>query len=489
MATGSVDSIFYRAPGGTVRVDLASLRTEHIAPMRPPCYEGVIISGGLLYWGPWKCRCQLSLYGHVCLTPAGNFDGRPGPDESRLELGPGDPKTVEKIEVRDGDWPSYLGDNSRTSTTKVAIPKTISSQWVFKPTSAGRPTAPVVAGGLVFIGDDNGVVRALAAADGKLRWQAYTGGAVFFPPAVWESRLYVGSADGYVYAFEAATGRTLWRFLAAPVHRRIPVFGKLSSTWPVAGGVVVDKGVVYAAAGIAHYDGTHVYALDAVTGAVKWHNGTSGKLAAEVQSGVSLQGSLYFDNDQLCFAGGNACELACYDLKTGKCTSSGTERVGSSFRTAFYPYYPEYGQYESLNHKLADGRSLNYAADYSGALHSTLALLGPPPAGEEKLRPDWRIQRRRGVLKTKPAILWEDKSRRKFNSFIVAPRLLVAAGQAPSQEEKKPFLAAVNVEDGSEVWREELPAAVVKGGTAVDHEARIIVSLQDGRILCFAAAE
>jgi len=491
MATGSVDSIFYRAPGGTVRVDLATSKTEHIAPMRPPCYEGVIISNGLLYWGAWKCRCQLSLYGHVCLAPAGDFNYRPGADASRLELGPDDPKSVEKFEVHPDDWPSYQGDNHRTSTTKVALPRNISRQWAFEPASAGRPTAPVVAGGTVFVGDDNGLLRAFAAADGKPRWKAHTGGAIFFPPAVWQGRVYVGSADGHVYAFEAATGRRLWKFRAAPVQRWIPVFGKLSSAWPVAGGVVVEKGVVYAAAGIAHYDGTHVYALDAVTGKIKWYNDTSGNLAAAVHSGVSLQGSLYLAGGQLCFAGGNACALARYDLNTGKCTGTVTQRVGSSFRTAFYPYYPEYGQYVSLNHTFADGKTLNYASDYSGVLHSTLALLGPLPRGARRLPPNWRIQRRRrGEVQTaKPAILWEHKSRTKFNSFVVAPDLLLAAGQITLRDGTNSFLSAINSEDGVEVWREKLPAAVVKGGTAVDREARIFASLQDGRVLCFAAAE
>ena len=64
-ATGSVDSVFYRANEGTVRINTASNTAEHIAPMRPPCQDGVIISDGLLFWGPWMCGCQLSLYGHV----------------------------------------------------------------------------------------------------------------------------------------------------------------------------------------------------------------------------------------------------------------------------------------------------------------------------------------------------------------------------------------------------------------------------------------
>jgi outer membrane protein assembly factor BamB len=93
-------------------------------------------------------------------------------------------------------------------------------------------------------------------------------------------------------------------------------YGKLHSTWPVAGGVVVDDGVLYAAAGIANYDGTHVYALDAITGKVKWYNDSSGALSA-AQEGVSLQGELSLRDGALCFPGGTMCRTARYDLKTG----------------------------------------------------------------------------------------------------------------------------------------------------------------------------
>ncbi|MHC4509313.1 MAG: outer membrane protein assembly factor BamB family protein, partial [Planctomycetota bacterium] len=402
MVTGSTDSIFYRAPGGTVRIDPANWAAEHIAPMRPPCYEGVIISGGLLHWGAWKCRCQLSLYGHICLSPAGDFNYRPGLDESRLESGLGDPTRVEKFEVHPDDWPRYNGSKSRASTTKVAIPRQVSRRWTSRPSSSAMPTAPVVAGGVVFVGDHNGLLRAMDASSGKLRWKAYTGGAVFHPPAVWQGRVYLGSTDGHVYAFEAATGRLVWRFRAAPARRWIPIFSKLISTWPVAGGVVVDDGVVYAAAGIAHYDGTHVYALDAVTGEVEWYNDTSGKLSQQTSSGISLQGNLYIDEGQLRFAGGNACPLASYDLKTGECTSEPNNRFSSAFRTAFYPYYPEHGQYMSLNHTLADGRTLDYAVEYSGTRHSTLALFEPLSPGAKKLPPYWRFLPRAQEPKTKP---------------------------------------------------------------------------------------
>ena len=45
-ATGCVDSIFYRTSGGTVRVMTETNTAQHIAPMRPPCQDGVIVSNG-----------------------------------------------------------------------------------------------------------------------------------------------------------------------------------------------------------------------------------------------------------------------------------------------------------------------------------------------------------------------------------------------------------------------------------------------------------
>ncbi|MHC4330072.1 MAG: outer membrane protein assembly factor BamB family protein, partial [Planctomycetota bacterium] len=339
-ATGSIDSIFFRTPGGTVRVDTTSNTAQHIAPMRPPCQDGVIISNGQLYWGPWMCGCQLSLYGHISLAPAGDFDFRPALDDSRLEKGAGDITSVANFRIHRGDWPTYMGNNGRIPQTNVSIPEDVETKWTVDATTA-IPTAPVVAGGVVFIGDRTGAVQAVDA-DGQRKWKAHTGGAVYFPPAVARGRVYAGSADGWVYAFEAATGRRLWRFRVGPADRRIPVYGKLISTWPVSGGVLVHKGVVYAAAGIAHYDGTYVVALDAVTGKVKWYNDQSGTLSEKVNSGVSLQGSLSIRNNELCFEGGGVYQMARYDLETGNCLNTPHEGLNSRFHTAFYAYFPEY---------------------------------------------------------------------------------------------------------------------------------------------------
>jgi len=488
-ATGSIDSVFYRASGGTVRIDVASGVARHIAPMRPPCHDGVVISDGLLYWGPWMCGCQLSLYGHICLAPAGAFNFRPGADESRLDAGTGDPAVVRELQVRESDWPTYRADNTRTGVTPVSMPGQVQPLWGLQLPPGTSPTAPIAAGGMVFLAGRDGIVRALDAANGTLRWDAFTGGAAFFPPALWQGRLYVGSADGKVHAFEAATGRRLWSFRAAPVQRWIPVYGKLVSTWPVAGGVVAEDGVVYAAAGIGHYDGTHVYALDAVTGKLKWYNDSSGETSPRAKHGVCLQGGLYIRDGELRFAGGTVYDTARYDLETGRFLNPGEDVVRSRFASAFYAYYPEYSQYVSLEHTLPDGKTLSYAVLYEGSRHAPLSLLAPLPPGSPELPAGWRLARaRQGQPRPGRAALWTDGTRRRFNGFAVAPNALLAAGQPATGDGRGGFLTAINIEDGSDIWSVKLPAPAVKGGLAVDGDGRIFVCLGDDQVLCFAGA-
>ena len=481
-ATGSIDSIFFRTPGGTVRVDTASNTAEHIAPMRPPCQDGVIISDGQLYWGPWMCGCQLSLYGHISLAPAGDFDFRASIDNSRLETGTSETTSVANFRIEQGDWPTYQGNNGRTAYTNVKIPAQIETKWSIDATTT-TPTAPVVAGGTVFLGDRKGLVQAIDA-NGQQKWNAYTGGAIYFPPAVAHGRVYVGSADGWVYAFEAATGRRLWRFRVGPAGRRIPVYGKLISTWPVAGGVVVHEGLVYAAAGIAHYDGTYVVALDAVTGQVKWYNDQSGTLSEKVNSGISLQGSLSIQDNELCFTGGGVYQTARYDLETGKCLNNPHEGLNSRFQTAFYAYFPEYAQYQSLNRGYPDGTLLRYNASYEGSQHSNLALMGP--ILETGQKPATRTARPTDERRRQPQrnVIWQDKLGTRFKGFVVSPEVLVAAGVRMAGDQVESSLAAIRIKDGTVLWRKELSAPVVKGGVAVDSKGRIVVALDNGKIVC-----
>lgn len=436
-STGGADGIFFRAPGGSVRLDLASGKGQWISPMRPSCHVGVIIANGQLYWVPWVCDCNLQMFGVICLGPAGDFDfDRKATDAERLET-PGGKAEPARFEQSPADWPTYRANNARTAETAAEVPKEVDVLWQFKPQTGFEPTAPTAAGGMVFLGGSDGVVRALDAASGEVRWKAYTGGGVRYPPTIAAGRALVGSGDGWAYAFEAPTGRLLWRFRAAPVERRIPVYAALLSTWPVASGVLVEDQTAYFAAGINNFDGTSVYAVDAATGKLKWHNSASGRLDGFSRRGVAAQGDLLLHGGKLYLAGGNAASPGIFDLASGQCLTPPPRGMGS---------------------RAPRGRELLLAGD-------RVIVRGQP-------------------FYSTPSSPVYDNAVRWPNPTVTAKnaRLLCAAGGGNGGTAWR--LVARDAAEGETLWEQPLPAEPVRWGVAVDARGRIIVTLRNGHVLC-----
>ncbi|HEX3455250.1 MAG TPA: PQQ-binding-like beta-propeller repeat protein [Gaiellaceae bacterium] len=138
--------------------------------------------------------------------------------------------------------------------------KTGKIRW--RQTIGPSETSPLVANGLVYVGDWRGNVYAFDARTGKQRWSFATGGKVKGGVAVDGRRLYVGSYDGHVYALNALTGKELWR---ASSQARLGSSGTFYSTPAVA------YGRVY----IGSTDGK-VYSFGAHTGDLRWSHSTGG---------------------------------------------------------------------------------------------------------------------------------------------------------------------------------------------------------------------
>jgi len=485
--TGTIDSIFARGPhhGGTLRLAVDGNRPQRFAPMRPDCHGGVITAGGLMYLGPWMCDCSLSLVGIVCLGPAGEFNFKAeATDAERLETFPAAAQSAPAapLAIRPGDWPTFRADNLRSGASAVEIPAKVARAWQFASTTAADPIAPVTAGNMVFIGATDGVVRALDAASGAARWNGYTGGPISYPPALDGSRLLAGSGDGWVYAFEAATGRPLWRFRAAPVERKINVYGRLASTWPVAGGVLLADGVAYAAAGIASFDGTHVYALDARTGRIRWQNNTSGRLAGKNSvTGVSVQGHLLLKDNALYLAGGNVVSPAVYDIGNGRCLNTLNDEWAKAPR----------GRDLFLvgDGVVAFDRLLYAPKEYWAGRYFHGPLL-QVHSGEVVVRgAGGRITRLAPQPKAKP--LWESNHFEHAAAVALGTNAVVVAGRLPKPDgpaERQYAVVALGIADGRTLWSRPLPAMPVPWGLALDHAGRIFVAAEGGRVLCFRAA-
>ena len=414
---------------------------QWISPMRPGCFVGTLVAGGHLYWTPWACDCNLQMFGVICCGPAGDFQFDHTADESeRLQTPGGSPARIAPFEPSPDDWPTYRADNARTATTQVVVPDSVGLLWTFTPETAFEATPSVAAGGLIFLGGSDGIVRALDAADGKVRWTAYTGGAVQYPPSVADGRALVGSGDGYAYAFEAATGRLLWRFRAAPIERKIRVYDSLLSTWPVATGVLADEGVVYCAAGINNYDGTHVYALDAASGKIKWQNNSTGAAGASSGAGVAVQGDLLLDGAKIYLAGGSAASPAVFDSADGKCLGAGEKgRRGRELHL----FVGKNRRGETQRRVEAVGQPMYATAD--------------SPVFERNKQLQWSVP----IVRAKNADLLCQQSQSGWK--------LVA--QDPSAKKN--------------LWEQPLPNAPVRWALAVDAKGRIFVTLRNGKMLCF----
>ncbi|UCF15861.1 MAG: PQQ-binding-like beta-propeller repeat protein [Phycisphaerales bacterium] len=494
--TSTSDSILFRAMGGSVRFDLASSSPRWISPMRPPCHDGVTVANGLLYWWPFACDCQLTLNGFTCVGPAGDFDFTPEITPDRLEKRRGRIEPTEMFAITVADWPTFRANNQRTTATAAVVPATSSVLWrAESPAVAVRPTAPVAVGSLVLLAGSDGVVRALDGDSGRERWKAYTGGEIRIPPTIWKGRALVGSADGWVYTFEVATGRLLWRFRAAPAERKIPVYGKLLSTWPAASGVLVEDDTAYVAAGLVNYDGTYVYALDPATGEVKWCNDTSGHLDPQANTGVSAQGHLLFHDSKLYLAGGNAVSPGVYDVRDGRCLNDpaplarnestsprGWELflVGDRVIACGSPFYthPDIPVYDHTVTK-----KLLYASagqhDIVWVDNNRLACYEPLDRGvlsrcvtDEKI--PRHITQGWGEFKVSEKPLWQHSCEGSL-ALAVAKNAVVIADSTR--------VAAVELQTGRRLWSQKLPSAPVPWGIAVDRAGRVILTLVDGQVV------
>ncbi len=156
-----------------------------------------------------------------------------------------------------------------------------STQFFFEPTT--KPTAwraylaasskvtPAVADGVVYVGANDGTLRAFNAKSGKELWSADTGAEILAEPLVNGGKVYSANGLGVVSAYTTA-GKKVWSFTAGDAVYSSPV---------MAEGKVI----------FGCNDGW-LYALDAATGKLAWVN-KDGTYAVESKPFV-WNGKVYY---------------------------------------------------------------------------------------------------------------------------------------------------------------------------------------------------
>jgi outer membrane protein assembly factor BamB len=267
------------------------------------------------------------------------------------------------------------------------------------------------------------------------------------------------------------------------------VYGALASNWPVAAGVLVDRGVAYAACGIANFDGTHVYALDAATGKLRWQNNRSGCLDAQQNTGVSVQGHLLLNGGRLYLAGGNMVSPAVYDIRDGKFVG---KQNPESWRGKEL-FLTSAGEVKVSGHLL-------YAPDDDtevGARRMPFgAYASPVLCVLEQRTPQWnspvdlvaRPNPGASVPTGRDEPLWKKQvAAANLEAIAVAKDSVVVLWSQPGGpgQPTKGSVEAMDLRTGKSLWQHALNCRPVDWGLAIDRDGQVLVSLRDGRVLCF----
>jgi outer membrane protein assembly factor BamB len=226
--------------------------------------------------------------------------------------------------------PMYRGNAARTGEMPGPGPASQPAQlWKFAPiVSSSAP--PVVLNNVIYIGVDNGAVRALNATTGGEIWKFDSGTAGRVVPTATDKYVFLTDQSSAVIAVDAATGKELWRHPGSRPNTSPIVFADRVLVDGANGkSFVLDQAT---GAEVSHFDfaselsrspayadgvafgasesGT-LFAVDVTTGSERWHVETS---SPEVSTPTVIDGTALVS----LWAGDNTGSLVAYDTATGQ---------------------------------------------------------------------------------------------------------------------------------------------------------------------------
>lgn len=172
------------------------------------------------------------------------------------------------------DAAMFRGNLQHTGVyTAAGVPKFNAIKWKFH--TGGRViSSPAVVGGVAYVGSTDGNLYAVDVSTGTVKWKFATKAWEVSSPAVASGVVYFLSYDGDLYALDAASGQVKWKFKTdgerhysgTHLHYLQPATDSMPDPWDFyLSSPAVSNGTVY----FGSSDG-NVYALDALSGAMKW---------------------------------------------------------------------------------------------------------------------------------------------------------------------------------------------------------------------------
>ena len=307
---------------------------------RAPCNVGFLPSNGLIYSGPVTCGCTPAFKGYAAFSS--DPVERPAIPEpkTRLRRGPAYGADCSgALTVGEEDWPCHRHDARRSGAASTIVGPELKLlwdiqvadrvtgpykyNWDVRPSLGDPLTAPVIAGGKVFVAlQDRHQVTAYDVKTQKKEWSFTAGGRICNPPFIHEGLCIFGAQDGRVYCVSARDGKLIWQFLGAPWDKRIMAYGQVESAWPVES-VLIYEDVLFFLAGrhLGLDGGLTLYALVPKSGKLLWKT----KLPFDprhIGSGITLLGGggnlVYLGRGYMNYRGKIEYGLG-FDVQTGKC--------------------------------------------------------------------------------------------------------------------------------------------------------------------------
>ncbi len=264
-------SFIFTGRDGIELIDLQKGWTGNNSWVRGTCQYGILPANGMLYAPPSACGChpKARLQGFNALSASlpGSAKGKPVSEAGRLVKGPAYGKAPPGESADGQAWPMYRHDVARSGATKAAVPNSVKLKWSTQ--IGGRLTQPVFSGGKVFVASvDSHQLHALSADNGQKSWSHTAGGRIDSAPTLYKGLVVFGSADGWVTCLDQRNGQLVWRFHAAPQEHLIVNHGRLESSWPVHGSVLLHNDELVFTAGRSSYldGGIYLYRLNPLTG-------------------------------------------------------------------------------------------------------------------------------------------------------------------------------------------------------------------------------
>lgn len=155
----------------------------------------------------------------------------------------------EEIRRTKTSWPLFRGDSQGTGLAATELSLPLKVRWKQTLPDAIGSTVAIVEN-VVYVGCDDGALRALQLSDGLTKWTYQTGGPVQASPTLVDATVLVGDDEGVLHAVNAGDGTKRWTFTTA---------SQIFSSVNYARGRAV----------FGSYDG-FVYCLDVTDGRLIW---------------------------------------------------------------------------------------------------------------------------------------------------------------------------------------------------------------------------